>query len=311
MTKTFRSYTITAADHKTAAVVFPDRGGWVSSIKLPFRSGVREILFQHDYANDAEIKDLLGGLPFLFPICGRLSRNSSVSANRSAHASEHEESVYLYDGKLYPMKIHGFSWYEKWTLANITENTITMVLRQNENTLKQYPFHFEVKLTYEVQPGKIFCHQSYKNCETNRVMPYYAGFHPYFLIPDKKSDVILNFESTRRLQYNAALTDIVGEQSILKTPVSISNPDINEQLNILGNNRTVTLSFPNGDVIKTTPTQHPDYFPYLQLYTIPEKPFFCIEQWMAFPNAMNTVFGVRWLKPGEIEEATYEIDCNP
>ena len=299
----------------------PDRGGWVSSIIFPFASGEREILFQHDYAWDPEIKDLLGGLPFVFPVCARISRSGS-------------EGLYLYDGKQYQLKIHGFSWYEKWTVDNITENSIDIVLRDNKNTLERYPFKFEVRLKYEVLPGKLRCHQIYKNNESIRAMPYYAGFHPYFLISDAvtdflcangspsasdretqmhsniiaaKNSVTINFNSIRRLKYNNTLTDIIGEQEILKMPSSITNPEINEQLNILAENKLATLHFPNGDEIKINVTKNPDYFSYLQLYTIPEKPFFCIEHWMSFPNAMNTVSGVRWLKPNEMETSTYEI----
>ncbi|MCX7124545.1 MAG: hypothetical protein NTU49_02080 [Gammaproteobacteria bacterium] len=157
----FDSYTLVASDGKTKATVVPDRGGWVSSIILPFSSGDREILFQHDYAWDTEIKDLLGGLPFVFPICARLSRGD-------------QEDLYLYDGKQYHMKIHGFSWYEKWAVENITENSIEIVLRDNKNTLVQYPFKFEVRLKYEVLPGKLVCHQIYLNQESNQSMPYYG-----------------------------------------------------------------------------------------------------------------------------------------
>jgi len=289
-----KCYTLIASDGKTKATVVPDRGGWVSSIILPFASGEREILFQHDYAWDSEIKSLLGGLPFVFPICARLSRGGS-------------EGLYLYDGKQYQLKIHGFSWYEKWTVENITENSIEIVLRDNKNTLERYPFKFEVRLKYEVLPGKLLCHQIYQNNEAMRSMPYYAGFHPYFLIPDDKKKVTVNFSATRRLKYNDTLTDIIGEQETLKMPSSISNPEINEQLNILGENKCATLNFPNGDEIKIDVTENPDYFSYLQLYTIPEKPFFCVEHWMAFPNALNTVSGVRWLKPAGTETSVYEI----
>lgn len=294
MNAQFKTVTIIADDGKTQASIIPERGGWVSSIIMPFKNESREILFQHDYAFDPEIKDLLGGLPFIFPVCARISRNN-------------QEGMYLYEGKQYHLKIHGFSWFEKWAVESVTKSSVEMVLRDSENTLKQYPFKFEVRLKYEVQPGKIICHQTYTNKESERAMPYYAGFHPYFLISGDKSKVILHFESTRRLKYNDTLTDIIGEQPIIKTPISITDPAINEQLNILSNNKLATLTFPNGDIIKINVAKNGDYFPYLQLYTIPEKPFFCVEHWMGFPNALNTVSGVRWLSAGEKEAAVYEI----
>ena len=290
-----KSYVIKASDGKTKATIFPERGGWVSSLRLPLASGTREVLFQHDYAEKPEIKDLLGGIPFLFPICGRLSRNSAADG-----------SVYLYDGKLYSMRIHGFSWFEAWTVGNVTQDSIEMKLRANERSAAIYPFQFEVCLKYEVQPGKLLCYQKYSNCETVKRMPYYAGFHPYFLIPGDKSKTTVQFESTRRLKYNDTLTDIIGEQPIIQTPISITDPSINEQLSVLSDNKKVILKT-NDDIITVNVVKNPAYFPYLQLYHILEKPFFCIEHWMGFPNAMNSVVGVRWLEPGESDEVVYEI----
>lgn len=299
----FKTITLAAEDGVTQAVVVPERGAWISSLILPLKNGARETLFQHDHAWDAELKSLPGGSPFVFPICARIARGE-------------KKNTYLYDGKQYELTIHGFSWREKWHVEHITKNSIEMVLRHNANTLQSYPFEFEVRLRYEVVPGKLICYQVYENQEKHRKMPYYAGFHPYFLTPhscDEKEKVIVDFKSLRRLKYNDTLTDIVGEQPILKTPISIMQPEANEQLNILCHqDKSAKLIFPNGDVININVTENAHYFPYLQLYTIPEKPFFCVEHWMGFPNALNSVDGVRWLKAGESESAVYEIsvDCD-
>ena len=298
----FTEYKIIAPDGLTQATIIPERGGYVSSLIMPFQSGARETLFLYDYAWDETIDHLPGGIPFVFPICARISRGGI-------------EGLYLYDGKQYQLKIHGFSWFEKWDVLNVTKNSIEMVLKSNSHTVLNYPFLFEIQLRFEVHNGKLECHQCYKNTGKDNEMPYYAGFHPYFLtapLNEGKENTTLSFKSTRRLQYNETLTDIIGEQSIIKTPIKITDPRINEQLSILGDDKCVTLTYPNGEVLKINAhgIKDPDLFSYLQLYHIPEKPFFCIEHWMGFPNAMNTVAGVRWLKPGEGEAAVYEISIH-
>jgi len=285
-----------ATDHKTRAVIHPSRGAWVSSLELPLKEGVREIFFQHDYANESVLHDLPGGLPFLFPICARISR-------------EGREGVYLYDGRQYTLKIHGFSWYMAWEVVTQTPDSVELVLRANNETRLHYPFDFAVRLIYNILPGKLQCHQIYYNHEKNNAMPYYSGFHPYFLIPGDKSKTQLQFEAVRRFEYNKTLTDIVGIQPAILTPVNLSDSRINEQLHELDNNKTATLTFENGDKIAISASDPLNQFSYLQLYHIIEKPFFCVEHWMAFPNAMNTVSGVRWLKPGESYAALYEISC--
>ncbi|OGT51285.1 MAG: hypothetical protein A3E84_04225 [Gammaproteobacteria bacterium RIFCSPHIGHO2_12_FULL_42_13] len=293
-------YTITASDQKTQATVVPERGGWVSSIIFPFASGAREILYQHPYAWDPVIKDLLGGAPFLFPVCARISRNN-------------QEGMYLFDGKQYHLKIHGFSWYQAWQVAQADDQSIEMVLKDSAETLQRYPFKFEVRLKYRIAPGKIYCDLTVTNQEYSRAMPYYAGFHPYLFIPGDKSKTFLEFKAVRRLKYNETLTDIIGDQPILKTPIALSDPSINEQLSMLSRDKKVQLTYENGEKIVVTVEEGSDCFPYLQLYHMSEKPFFCIEHWMGFPNAINTVSGVRWLQPSESEHAVYTISvpCLP
>ncbi|HLB56261.1 MAG TPA: aldose epimerase [Coxiellaceae bacterium] len=294
-----KKYIIVSEDGKTKATIVPDRGSFVSSLMLPFKSGAHETVFLHDYAWDNEINDLPGGIPFLFPVCARIARDGKTG-------------IYLYDGKQYQLKIHGFSWFSKWAVNNVTENSIETILTDNADTLACFPFHFEVKLKFTALNGKFECHQTYKNTGKEKSMPYYAGFHPYFLTPEAgkgKEKVILNFQPVKRLKYNETLTDIIGEQPVFKTPVELGDSSINEQLLMYDKNRLATLTFPNGDVLKTNAfgIQDPAIFSYSQLYTIPEKPFFCVERWMSFANALNTVSGVRWLKPGESEEAVFQI----
>lgn len=294
-----KKYTIISDDGNTKATIVPERGAFVSSLILPFQSGPRETIFLHDYAWDKEIDDLPGGVPFLFPICARISRNGKAG-------------IYLYDGQQYPLKIHGFSWFEQWGVQNVTANSIEVVLSDNAMTYACYPFHFEITLTFHVTDGALRCHQVYKNTSNDKAMPYYAGFHPYFLTPELghgKEDIIFQANPIRCLKYNDTLTDIIGEQSVLNTPITITNPKINEQLCFLGKDKLATLTFPNGDILKTNVDgiQDPNIFSYMQLYTIQEKPFFCVERWMSFPNALNTVSGVRWLNAGQSEEAVFEM----
>lgn len=293
MTKKLETITISAADGISQMTFVPARGGAASSLILPGKKGPKELLYLHDFFWDETIEDLPGGWPFCFPICARLER-------------QNKRGAYLYDGKIYEMKIHGFSWYEAWSAESIQKDSVTLVLRDNEKTRQQYPFSFEVKLKYQIANGKLTCEQTYRNL-SDQPMPYYAGFHPYFLTPpvnQGKETVKLNYEPKRRFVYNKDLTDLVGETHLFKLPTVVTSPEINEQLTQIGKNKTIFLEYPDGDVIQMTAkgVEDPDLFPYVQLYTMPEKPFICIEPWMAFPNAMNTVSGVRWLAPGASEQ---------
>jgi galactose mutarotase-like enzyme len=282
-----QSYTISSADKKTTASFVPDRGGAASSIIMHGVQGARELLFLEDAFWDKDSRDLPGGAPFCFPICGRLFRDG-------------EAGVYLYEGHRYMMDIHGFAWKKRWQVSAHTDDSIVMCLADDEDTLKQYPFNFALTITYTVKDNALHCGVSITN--TGRApMPYYAGFHPYFLMPDGllKKEVMLDLQSSHRYQYNSMLTDIVGRLPALDFPCSVSEPAINESLNVIHGDHAFSLSYPSGDVLQMRVHSEPyDLLSFVQLYTRDDAPFMCVEPWMGHPNAMNTAGAVRYLPAG-------------
>lgn len=296
--KKTEAFTIHSENGLTQATFIPDKGGAASSIIMPGKSGPRELLYLHDFFWDKTLPDLPGGWPFCFPVCARLERQG-------------KRGVYLFDGKLYELPIHGFSWYLPWEVAQCDDHHIELVLSANQKTYPIYPFEFEVRLAYEITNSSLVCRQTYTN-KSDKAMPYYAGFHPYFLTPQPgqgKEKVTLQYQPVRRFRYNASLTDLVGEQSLFHLPASITNPEINEQLTMVEKNKEIQLFYPDGDVIHMIAegVEDADLFSYIQLYTMEQKPFICVEPWMSFPNAMNSVFGVRWLLPGQSEQGLLKL----
>ena len=292
------TYTINSEDTTTSMTILPERGGFGSSIIMPTKNGPREMLHQHDFFWDKEWNDFPGGWPFLFPVCARIGRDGTTG-------------VYLYDGKQYQLNIHGFGWHSSWEVVDEADDALTIRLQANEQTMQVYPFNFEVVLRYQVEHQQVSCHQMYTNRGDNR-MPYYAGFHPYLRMPaagQGKEKVILDYKPIRRFKYNDAMTDIVGEQPLFQLPTHITNPEILEQLTYLGEDKEVCLKLPDGTKIHLCAegSEDRDLFSYVQLYTIEDKPFFCAEHWMSFPNAINTCEGVRWLEPGESESGFMKL----
>lgn len=292
------TYTIHSKDASTSMTLLPERGGFGSSLIMPTKNGPREMLFQHDFFWDKEWNDFPGGWPFLFPVCARIGRDGT-------------KGIYLYDGKQYELDIHGFGWHSAWDVVDEAEDSLTIRLRANEETLAMYPFNFDVVLRYHVDEASVTCEQTYTN-RGETPMPYYAGFHPYLAMPEPgkgKDAVKLDYKPIRRFKYNEAMTDIVGEQPLFDLPTSITNPDILEQLTYLGEDKEVRLKLPEGLTIHINAEGLDDrnMFSYLQLYTMADKPFFCAEHWMSFPNSINTLNAVRWLTPGESESGFIKL----
>jgi galactose mutarotase-like enzyme len=286
---------IQTPDGKTRASFIAGRGGMISSLVMQGPEGERELLYLPQSFDLKNSQRMGGGAPFCFPICGRLSRKDG-------------DNRYLYEAKTYAMEIHGFGFRLPWEVAEKGNDFISLRLRHSEQTLAQYPFQFEVVLTYRLKHNQLICEQSYVNVGS-KPMPYYAGFHPYLRVPFPKEQVYVDYKPVKRLQYNAGLNDIVGEADRFKVPAALTLPELNESLVQLGADKKVVLRFPDSShlEIEAKGVENPDLFPYVQLYHIPTEPFLCIEPWMGFPNAINTVSGVRWLMPGQREHGVFYL----
>ncbi len=294
----FDVYRLRAEDGLSEVEVVPELGAVVSALRLSWNGALREVLFQHPFFWDRQAERTRGGYPFLFPICGRLERDGVAGC-------------YLYDGRLYQMKNHGFSMRMPWEVIEATASTLTVRLRDTEATRLQYPFEFEVTLRFETGGGAFCVKQEYANTGRDP-MPYYAGFHPYYLTPPPgagKERTRIRYKAESQLRYNGRLTDIVGRDAPPALPQFITSPELHERLTEVNPGGDVELIYPGGMVLHTVAEgeQDPRLFPFVQLYTMDECPFFCVEPWMGFPNALNSVKGSRWLAPGQRERGVLRV----
>ena len=296
---------IVAEDGLTSATFVPALGGLLVSLRMPDKNSpdkARELLYMPDDFDWEKPSKISGGFPLCFPICGRLTRSG-------------EDGVYVFDGKRYTLGIHGFAHLFPWEVLYAGKSNIGMRLSHNEETLKNYPFEFELQLHFEVRNGELSCQHRYMNVGESQVMPYYAGFHPYFLIDPsryKKDQVFLCANVSGEFFYNKALNDVVSsneEKMTLSAP--LSSPGLNERLFYFNQEAGFELHFPDRTIIgmdiEDIEEDEASSLPFMQLYHQPEKPFFCVEPWMSHPNAMNTQFATHVLFPGEIEDASFRI----
>ena len=292
-------WAITAQDGLTSARFVPAFGGIGSSLTLPFRGAAREMLFRHDFFWNESYSRTRGGWPFLFPVCGRLRR-------------EGVEGAYLYNGQRYILTSHGFSLRKPWRVDDTSApDTLVMSLASDDATRKAYPFDFEVRLRYRVRPGALEAALEVANTGSEP-MPYYAGYHPYFLTPPAgggKEAVRISLSSPCQWLYNADLTDITGTGLAAPFPASVQAPEVNETLNEVPDDHVTRMIYPDGFTLEAVVNRvsATRLFPFVQLYTIPERPFFCIEPWMGHPNALNSLTGFRWLPPGTRDRSVFIV----
>ena len=151
-------------DQGCTATIAPEKGATVVSLT---RDG-EEYLYR-DEQNLRSSERPRCGIPFLFPIFGRL-----------------KEGRFSWKGREYPMEIHGFAHTSAWRAEQQRSDRLVLSLEHNAQTWSQYPFAFRMELTFQVREGSLIIHPSLRN-QGREPMPFQYGFHPYFLTPNPES----------------------------------------------------------------------------------------------------------------------------
>lgn len=289
---------LVARDGCSTATFLPEYGGVLASLCLPGAAGLRECLYRQANFWEMPRDDLAGGMPFVFPAFGRLE-------------CQGQAGYYQHAGQSYALPIHGFAWQQVWTVQAQTADRLVLSLTASPATLAGYPFAFAVRLAYHLQPGRLWCVQTYHN-PGQQALPYSAGFHPYFATPfagQGKEQVQLEFVAQRHYRYNARFTDLIADEAPLSMPRLLGDPALQDLLSRLAPRQRVVLRFPAGDRLSVCASGVEDaqMFSFLQLYTRDDQPFFCAEPLTSPPNSLNSGIALRWLAPGQTERAVLSI----
>jgi galactose mutarotase-like enzyme len=107
------------------------------------------------------------------------------------------------------MPKHGFCKDMEFKVITNGNNYATFALASNEETLKCYPYQFELLLSYELRRNKIRITYQVFN-KSKETMYYHLGAHPGFMCPLEKGEVledyVLQFEKKENI--NSTVYDI-------------------------------------------------------------------------------------------------------
>lgn len=219
--------------------------------------------------------------PVLFPYIARLYNNS-----------------YLFSGETYTMGIHGFAAQYEFTAEKIDDASLRFVLRENDATLRQYPFRFELDITYSLSGAALFVTYNVSNLD-DKVMPFALGGHPGFNVPlwpgTKFEDYYLSFDevcSPCRIGFTEELF-VSGEElpypledgRILKLSHSLFDDDAiilkntakGVRLGCSKTNKYLDMEF--------------SAFPYFGIWHMPgtQAPYVCLEPWTSLPSRQGVI----------------------
>ena len=227
----------------------------------------KEMLFQGEKILDAD-----GNIywkrqaPVLFPIVGQL-----------------KDSKTQIEGKTYQMTQHGFARDMEFEEILKTENKHHYVLKYNKDTLKLYPYKFELHIIYEIAENTLIVKYEVKNIDDKKIY-FGLGGHPAFNCEYSKEEYEINFQEKEDniefLKLKNGLIDTEKAKNIL------NNNKIYLEKNIFDNDAIIMKNIKSNKIILQNKKVNKkilefDFtgFPYLALWSKKGAPFVCIEPW--------------------------------
>ena len=227
----------------------------------------KEMLFQ-----GAQVLDSNGNTfwkrqaPILFPIVGQL-KNSKKEI----------------EGKKYEMSQHGFARDMKFEEISKTENEHHYMLKYNEETLKKYPYKFELHVIYEIEKDTLIVTYKVKNVDEKSIY-FGLGGHPAFNCDYSNGEYEIAFSENEDeiefLKLKDGLIDTEIADNILEdNKIYLKENTFDNDAVIMKNIKSNKVVLQNHKTNKKILEFDFTGFPYLALWSKKGAPFVCIEPW--------------------------------
>ncbi|MFV8361394.1 aldose 1-epimerase family protein [Flavobacterium sp. LS1P3] len=206
--------------------------------------------------------------PILFPIVGTLKDNSF-------HHNEIE----------YHLSRHGFARDMEFELTDVTDNSATFSIQSSEETLKVYPFEFELQLIYTLDKNNLSI--AYKVINKGKcTMPFAIGAHPAFALPNQFENYAIAFEKEEPLEYYLLENDLISNNT---KQLEVHNKHIPLTYDLFENDALI-FKILQSDTLTILENENPILrihfkdFPSLGIWTKMNAPFLCIEPWFGYSD---------------------------
>ncbi|TDP61309.1 aldose 1-epimerase family protein [Flavobacterium dankookense] len=236
--------------------------------------------------------------PILFPIVGTLKNNS-----------------YSYNDKNYELPRHGFARDLNFELIYKSDCEAIFSLKSYDETLKKYPFNFELQLIYTLSESYLtVCYKVFN--ENQFEMPFSIGGHPAFALNNNFDNYSLQFENDEVIECYLLENDLLSQKtlkielkeknlplsySLFKNDALVFKQLNSKKISLLENDKPI-LDFSFND------------FPNFGIWTKQNAPFICLEPWLGYADTTISngnilkKEGIYLLQPGCQKTAEFSID---
>ena len=213
--------------------------------------------------------------PILFPTVGRLRDNKTI----------------IYDKK-YTIPQHGFAKDMEFELINETENEKMYITKSNKETLKMYPFKFELYTKYTINESTLTVEYKVIN-KDDKEMVFGIGGHPgfkldmpqeeYYFELEVEEDEVEFMEVEGNYISNKPAKNILKNNKIIEITKETFINDAIMMKKLKSNTITLKQKKDDKKILEFSFKE----FPILAIWSMPGAPFICLEPWFNYADRVK------------------------
>lgn len=214
--------------------------------------------------------------PVLFPIIGALKDNT-----------------YYVDDKAYELPRHGFARDLDFEVEQISDREVLFVLRSTEETLKVYPFPFNLGLRYQISGAAVSCTYEVNN-PAEKDLLFSIGGHPAFAAPLTEDagyeDCYLEFSVDEAVVYHKIESNLISDQTdslhLDKGKVTLRHELFYDDALVFKDLKSDTITLRN---TKNSYGLHFRFagFPFFGIWAAKDADFVCLEPWSGIADGIH------------------------
>ncbi|MBB4079034.1 galactose mutarotase-like enzyme [Lewinella aquimaris] len=244
--------------------------------------------------------------PVLFPIIGKLKDDKTTI-----------------DGREYRIPKHGIVRNnDKLEFFSKLEDRIVFRLCSDEESLEQYPFHFDFRITFRLRNEHLIIYHEVMNTDDKPIF-FHLGGHPAFRVPffegDTYEDYVLRFEHPEASQSYRVTEQGTISNETRPVPWQEDGTILPLTHDLFAEDALVFKDLESRSVIlesrKHGPVLKLDYagWTHLGIWAKTNGDFVCIEPWIGLADSATSggefvrKEGIVELQPNEVYEMSYDI----
>jgi galactose mutarotase-like enzyme len=214
--------------------------------------------------------------PILFPIVGAL-----------------KGGYYLYNGQKYQLPRHGFARDHEFSVNQISQTEVAFKLEQSEETIKVYPFRFQLELIYQLSGHSLTCKYQVTNPD-NQDLLFSIGGHPAFAAPMQGdiayTDCYLQFNKDSTVNYHKIAGDLIANET---ETIKLSKQQLPLAHELFFDDALVFKSLKSDKIsIRNSKNEHGlDFsfkdFPFFGIWAAKNANFVCLEPWCGIADGID------------------------